>query len=235
MNGKAHAKDYLLEYLDKSIPNWLSLLIQQVIKTAGPINSNDKDYVFNILLEENNLIFGQKSKPKHKIKVNHELISSKEVVKKQEDKSKVLKLKKITHKQGINALIHGQSLPFKPTCTIVFGLNATGKSGYYRIIHELAGGDQPKAILANIYKPNEDLEVYIDFQLNNQDQPPYEWKNREEREVYPFNQIKVFDSEYLPIFLDERESSSSLEPLGLTCFRLLQPLWMSLKMINLRN
>jgi len=220
MNEKVHANDYLLEYIDnKSIPNWLRLLIQQVIKTAGPISNIDKDYVFSKLLEENSLIFGQKSKSKHKIKVNHGIASIREVSKKQEDKSKILKLKKITHKQGINALIHGQSLPFKPTCTVIYGLNATGKSGYYRIIHELAGGDQPKVILSNIYKPHEDLEVYIDFQLNNKDQPTYKWENSEERRVYPFNQIKVYDPDYLPIFLDERERSSNVEPLGLNMFQ----------------
>ena len=221
MNGKVHAKDYLLEYIEKSKPNWLSLLIQKVIKTAGPISDNDKDQIFGILLEENNLSFGQRSKSKHWVQVNHRFTSGKEVAKIQEDKSKILILKNITHKQGINALIHGQSLPFKPTCTIIYGLNATGKSGYYRIIHELAGGDQPKIILANIYKPHEDLEVYVDFQLNTKDQLPYEWRNKEERGVYPFNQIKVFDSEYLPIFLDERESSSSVEPLGLNMFQII--------------
>ncbi len=215
---KKHARDYLLEYQAKKIPNWLSLLIQKVINTAGAISDNDKDQIFNILIEENKLSFGQKPKS---TQVEQENRRVKEAEGKQEDESQILKLVKITHKQGTNALIHGESLPFKPTCTIIYGLNATGKSGYYRIIHELAGGDQPKTILGNIYKPNEDLEVDVCFQLNAKDQPTYEWKNREKRGVYPFNQIKVFDSEYLPIFLDERESSSGVEPLGLNMFQII--------------
>jgi len=215
---KEHAKDYLLEYQAKKIPRWLKLLINKVIDTAGVISKNDKDQIFKIFIEENQLDFDQKTELSQ---INHEFISIREIEKKQKYKSQILTLKKITHKQGINALIHNQSLPFNPTCTIIYGLNATGKSGYYRIIHELAGGEQPKTILANIHKPSEDLEVDIDFQLNAQDQPTYEWRNKDERGVYPFNQIKVFDSEYLPIFLDERESSSSVEPLGLNLFQVI--------------
>lgn len=219
MNRKEkHAKDYLLEYQAKKIPRWLSLLIKQVINTAGSISKNDKDQIFKILIEENRLNFDQKTES---LQLNHKFISSIETEKTQKDKSQILILKKITHKRGINALIHDQSLPFNSTCTIIYGLNATGKSGYYRIIHELAGGEQPKTILANIHKPSEDLEVYVDFQLNAQDQPTYKWREKEERGVYPFNQIKVFDSEYLPIFLDERESSSSIEPLGLNLFQVI--------------
>lgn len=215
---KEHAKDYLLEYQAKKIPRWLKLLINKVIDTAGAISKNDKDQIFKIFIEENQLDFDQKTELSQ---IKHEFISIREIEKKQKDKSQILTLKKITHKQGINALIHNQSLPFNPTCTIIYGLNATGKSGYYRIIHELAGGEQPKTILANIHKPSENLEVDIDFQLNAQDKPTYEWRNKDERGVYPFNQIKVFDSEYLPIFLDERESSSSVEPLGLNLFQVI--------------
>jgi len=215
---KKHAKDYLLEYQGKKIQKWLNLLIKQVINTAGAISKNDKDEIFKIFIQENQLNFDQKAELSQ---LKHKLTSSVGTEKTQKEKNEILILKKITHKRGINALIHDQSLPFNPTCTIIYGLNATGKSGYYRIIHELAGGEQPKTILANIHKPSEDLEVYVDFQLNGKEQPTYVWREKKERGVYPFNQIKVFDSEYLPIFLDERESSSSVEPLGLNLFQVI--------------
>jgi hypothetical protein len=220
MNGKnkRHAKDYLLEYKTKNIPNWQKFLIQHTIDNAGVISESAKEQIFKKLLEENQLNFDQKPEGTRE---NNKSISNEETEKEQEKENQNLILQKITHKKGVNALIKDQSIPFSPNCTIIYGLNATGKSGYFRIIHELAGGEQSKTILGNIYQPSEDLEVDVDFQLDAQDQPTYEWRNKEERGVYPFNQIRVFDSDYLPIFLEERESSFNVEPMGLNLFQII--------------
>jgi len=121
----------------------------------------------------------------------------------------------------VNALIPSQSLSLSDSCTIIFGLNGTGKSGYFRIIHELAGGDKTKNILSNIYTIDEGFEVKIDYTLNGKKQSQYKWEDKSIRDVAPFNQVKVFDSEYLPFFLNEHESSINIEPLGLNLFRLI--------------
>ncbi|MGR3179982.1 MAG: AAA family ATPase [Candidatus Anammoxibacter sp.] len=215
-NIKQHAKDYLQEF--KAKKEWLTILIQKTINTDGVVSESDKNRIFDKLLEENKLNFDQESK---QIEENEKVAINSAVEEKEEPDNQNLILHKISHKKGVNALIPDQSIPFSPTCTIIYGLNGTGKSGYFRIIHELAGGDQVKDILGNIYKQSESFEVDVEFLLNNQIQDIYEWRDKGKRGIYPFNQIKVFDSEYLPIFLDEKDSTVNIEPLGLNLFQII--------------
>lgn len=216
--AKQHAKDFLLKYkAKKETSNWLSFLIQKAIDTNGNISDKDKENIFTELLKENNLDSeGKTPTPK----------SNKDFTPKQEQtgvtsENQKLTIKKITHLKGVNALISNQSITFSPECTIIYGLNGTGKSGYFRIIHELAGGDKAKDILGNIHSQGDGLEVDVDFLLNNDSQRPYKWQDKSERGIVPFDQIKVFDSEYLPIFLNERESSINIEPFGLNLFQVI--------------
>lgn len=211
---KSHAKDYLLEYKAKSdTPNWLALLIQKVIDVNAKISDFEKDAIFQEFLRENGFDVDQQ---------NAEEIEQNDIGETEtsdHSKKQKLSLQKITHIKGVNALIPNQSITLSPACTIIFGLNGTGKSGYFRIINELAGGIKSKDILDNIHKQGDGLEVDVDFLLDNKAQNPFKWKDKSVRGIAPFSQIKVFDTEYLPIFLNERESSVNIEPLGLNFFR----------------
>ena len=44
-----------------------------------------------------------------------------------------VKINTISHKQGVNALAENQTLEFSTGLTVVYGDNASGKSGYIRI------------------------------------------------------------------------------------------------------
>lgn len=213
---KSHAKDYLLEYkARKDTPSWLALLIQKAIDTNAKIPDKDKNEIYQTLLTENKIDIEQGDEvPKDKgtdNQVEAEKISA----------TQKLALQKITHIKGVNALIPNQSITLSPACTVIFGLNGTGKSGYFRIINELAGGLKSKDILGNIHKQGDGLEVDVDFLLDDKAQDSYKWSDKAVRNVVPFNQTKVFDSEYLPIFLNERESSANIEPLGLNLFQVI--------------
>lgn len=213
-NGKSHAKDYLLEYkAKKDTPKWIAFLIQKVIDTNAKVSDDEKNAVFQELLRENGVKTEQSPE---KIK-NESVVDQAEITK--DSKKQKLTLQKITHIKGVNALISNQSITFSPACTVIYGLNGTGKSGYFRIIHELAGGIKSKDILGNIHKQGDGLEVDIEFLLDDKAQNPFTWEDKTLRGILPFNQIKVFDSEYLPIFLDERENSVNIEPLGLNYFQ----------------
>ncbi|MDD3607919.1 MAG: hypothetical protein PHQ20_03965, partial [Candidatus Moranbacteria bacterium] len=215
-NTKSHAKDYLLEYKAKNdTPKWLALLIQKVIDTNAEISDDEKNLLFQELIKENGIEVEQEAE---EVK-NEGTVAQAETIKKSTKQS--LTLQKITHVKGVNALIPNQSITLSPACTVIFGLNGTGKSGYFRIINELAGGIKSKDILDNIHKQGHGLEVDVDFLLDNKTQNPFKWEDKSVRGIAPFNQIKVFDTEYLPIFLNERESSVNIEPLGLNFFQVI--------------
>jgi hypothetical protein len=213
---KEHAKDYLLEYkAKKDTPNWLALLIQKVIDNNGIIYDDDKNIVYQELLKENNInteqnVTGMKNEDNMALEEIEINIPAQNLI-----------LQKITHIKGVNALMPNQSITFSPACTVIYGLNGTGKSGYFRIIHELAGGIKSKEILGNIHSPDDDLEVDVVFSLDNKKQDSFKWKDKTSRGIAPFNQIKVFDTEYLPIFLKERENLVNIEPLGLSYFQII--------------
>jgi len=213
---KSHAKDYLLEYKTKSdTPKWLALLIQKTIDSNAKISETEKNAVFQELLKENGVVVDQP---------NTEEIKQEDIVEDEtpeNSKKQKLSLQKITHVKGVNALISNQSIILSPACTVIFGLNGTGKSGYFRIINELAGGVKSKDILDNIHNQSDGLEVDVDFLLDDTAQNPFKWDNKLIRGIAPFSQIKVFDTEYLPIFLNERESSVNIEPLGLNFFQVI--------------
>jgi len=61
----------------------------------------------------------------------------------------------------------------------------------------------------------------VNFLLDGKEQNLFKWEDKTLRGIAPFTQIKVFDSEYLPIFLNERESSVNIEPLGLNFFQVI--------------
>lgn len=213
-NTKSHAKDYLLEYkAKKGTPKWLALLIQKVIDKNARVSDEEKNSIFQELLKENEIDTTQSTK---EIK-SDVAVKQTETVKSNKQK---LSLQKITHIKGVNALIPNQSISLSSACTVIFGLNGTGKSGYFRIINELAGGTKSKDILDNIYKQSDGLEIDVDFLLDGKAQT-FKWEDKSVRGIVPFNQIKVFDTEYLPIFLNERESSVNIEPLGLNFFQVI--------------
>ncbi|MBU4338362.1 AAA family ATPase [Patescibacteria group bacterium] len=215
-NTKSHAKDYLLEYkAKKDTPKWLASLIRKVIDTNAKISDEDKNDIFQELLKDNEIDTEQNTA---KIK-NVSVVNQTEII--SNSTPQKLTLQKITHIKGVNALILNQSITLSPACTVFFGLNGTGKSGYFRIIHELAGGIKSRDILGNIHKQGDGLEVDVDFLLDDKTQNPFKWEDKSLRGIVPFNQIRVFDSEYLPIFLNERESSVNIEPLGLNFFQVI--------------
>lgn len=215
-NNKAHAKDYLLEFKAKSAtPRWLASLVQKCVEVNGKFSEEEKDNIFIQLLQENKLGSSDQSHNQDENKSSQPSTQSVPTPNHQ-----WLTIKKITHVKGVNALIPNQAIMFSQACTIIFGLNGTGKSGYFRIIHELAGGAKHKSILNNIHGQENGLEVDVEYSLDGTSQT-YKWQDKHQRGISPFNTIKVFDSEYLPLFLNERESSVNIEPLGLNLFHVI--------------
>lgn len=159
---KIHAKDYLLDLASKkSAPQWLVSLIQTVIGTNGEISPEQKESIYSTFLDENELrksVEGSASQQKSSPTSVAEKTSSAVV----SSEAPLAKLELVKHKHGVNALLIDQQLDFHPECTLVFGLNGSGKSGYFRIIHELAGGETPREIIGNVYTPAEsefDVEI----------------------------------------------------------------------------
>ncbi|QWV00072.1 AAA family ATPase [Francisella salimarina] len=195
---KIHAKDYLNEFKN-SQPLWMQELIDEAINTNGQISDENLERIYDVL----------KTGKSNKQKISKPLSV---------DTTDKLIIKKLKHNCGVNALAKAQSITFNENCNVLFGLNGSGKSSYFRILNELAGGNEKKDIVPNIYLNDQsDISVDIDYLIGLKTDT-LNWINTS-REISPFNTIRVFDSSYLNGLLSKREIDSTLiEPFGLNLF-----------------
>ena len=131
MNNKNHAKDYLSEFANNK-PEWFKALIKDAIETNGSIGQSRVDAIFENLLNGTPL------------QVQTYNLSS------AQQYSQKLLFESLTHVSGVNALSENQTIKFSPDVTILYGLNGSGKSGYFRILNNISGGVY-KEIIHNIY------------------------------------------------------------------------------------
>ena len=201
MNNKNHAKDYLSEYANNK-PEWLKALIKDAIETNGSIEELRINEIFDNLLNGTPLQ-----------EQSHSLSSA-------QRSSQKLLFESLTHVSGVNALCENQIIKFSPDVTILYGLNGSGKSGYFRILNEVCGGNQKKEILTNIYALEADrkaISVEIKY-LQGKNHKSFKWNNSN-RAFPDFYGVKVFDSSYLNGLLVSRTPDEAVVyPLGLHLF-----------------
>lgn len=200
MNNKNHAKDYLLEYATGK-PDWLKSLIQEAIDTNGAITEERLEAIFENL----------KNNSPIPLQTNQSVA--------QTTTDKIL-FKTLKHVSGVNALCENQIIKFSPDVTVLYGLNGSGKSGYFRILNEICGGNQKKEILPNIYADDankKDISVQLEYSKGTNTNT-LNWDNTT-RAISDFQGVKVFDSSYLNGLLISRTPDEAVVyPLGLHLF-----------------
>ncbi|MHA7108754.1 AAA family ATPase [Sunxiuqinia elliptica] len=195
---KSNAKEYLIEFAS-SQEDWLKALIYSAIETNGSISSDRKKEIFKCLQDSTAIEYTIPN-----------IVDS--------DSDAEIVLTKLVHKEGVNALTENQIIKFHDDVTIINGLNGAGKSGYFKIINEIVGGNQVKEILPNIYKDNPpEIDVEISYK-ESRNQTTVNW-NGNSRSLEKLNKCKVFDTSYLNGLLETRQNDTTLiQPLGLNIF-----------------
>lgn len=198
---KQHSNDYLNDFATNTNLDWLEVLINEAILTNGNITDVRLEDIYSAILT---------GKDRGK---------SLNIVPQANTSSDIIQLKEMTHNSGVNALKESESIKFGSDCTVLFGLNGSGKSSYFKILNEVAGGNQQKTILPNIYaQSNCDIDVDISYQQGSAAPVIVNWKNKS-RAIDPFSKIKVFDSSYLNGLLSKRQADETLvQPFGLHLF-----------------
>lgn len=200
MNNKNHAKDYLSEFANNK-PEWLKVLIKDAIETNGSIEELRINEIFDNLLNGTPLQVQ-----------THNLSSA-------QQSSQKLLFESLTHISGVNALCENQTIKFSPDVTVLYGLNGSGKSGYFRILNNISGGVR-KEIKPNIYTSEgqkKDINVSIKYELGNSHKQ-YSWTDSHAAHS-DFHGVKVFDSSYLNGLLQTKNPDETIIfPLGLHLF-----------------
>ena len=199
---KTHAKDYLTEFAT-SQANWMKILIKEVIDTNGIVSKERLDEIFEGFIKDSSI-----SEPIPTVPATNV------------SKQKVL-FKTLKHISGVGALSENQEIKFSDSVTVLYGLNGSGKSSYFRILNELCGGNQKKEILQNIYEDSEKLKpikVSGNYKIGNTDKSINDW-NPQKGALPDLQSVKVFDSSYLMGLLSPRTPDETVVyPLGIHLF-----------------
>ncbi|MCL4822627.1 MAG: AAA family ATPase [Anaerolineales bacterium] len=114
-----------------------------------------------------------------------------------------LVLTSLAHKENVNALAANQEIEFNPRMTVLFGENASGKTGYVRILKRAAAVRTAEPILPDIHGGSaaRTPHVILGFRLGSEAPAFVEWRG--EQGVDPLTRIGVFDSRGAVVHLEE--------------------------------
>jgi hypothetical protein len=170
---------------------WLRSLVANTILTRNPPTPAEVDDLFKTFRAEKKLT-------REDEEVNVPLL---ELDGGEESSEEALVLKALNHIQGVNALVPDSSVEFDDGLTILFGQNASGKTGYARIIKRLAAVRTAGPILPNAHAagPQPDPSATVSYQLGTE-AVEVEWQN--EAGLAPFTRIAVFDAPAANLHVD---------------------------------
>ena len=208
---KNNAIDYLIGLAENDKCNaWISYVIKYFIENQGVIDNNAKNDLADYLLQRKGI--PELKSPSYEFNSNNEKII----------------LKKINHHSGVNALSDEQKISFSSQINIIYGLNGTGKSSYFRALNNMIGHAKSKNILHNIYSDSpKNINVDIEYLLDNTPKSST-WSNTSN--ISDLRSIRVFDTEYANNYLQKRNSDELLiKPYALSYFSEISDLIIEIK------
>lgn len=183
------ASKILVEWAN-SQSNWIKVVVKEVIDTGKPLSPVFLDKVFDFFLIEKNLISGEP-------RVIDDLVSSIEAI----DQEEKFYLKRLGNIENVNRLTSGQEILFNEGITIFFGENASGKSGYVRILKKLAAARSQEEILPDVTKQTSSSSPKASISYSTGDNTrDLSWSG--ESGIPPFNRLNIFDNRSLVYHVD---------------------------------
>ena len=119
-------------------PPWQRDALRRLV-TKGELDETDIGELSNLCKSRHGL--GDRAKPVP-LDANH--------LPQSDSRKKPVSLESLTHHAGVNALAQDQTVEFGPRLTVVYGANATGKSGYTRILKRACRARGAEEILGNV-------------------------------------------------------------------------------------
>lgn len=128
-----------------------------------------------------------------------------------------VKLNTLIHHRGVNALAIEQNIEFGPALTIVYGANASGKSGYTRILKQACRARGAEEILGNVLAMSAPgrPSATIRFEVDHVEQK-FEWHDQEETHD-ALGHVSVFDTQCAAVYIREK-TDVAFRPFGLDLF-----------------
>jgi energy-coupling factor transporter ATP-binding protein EcfA2 len=189
-------------------PLWQRDALRRIV-TQGELSKEDYDQLITICKQQRGI-------ETPSVSIITPIPLSGNDIPRQNDSATTVKLKSLHNLIGVNALVSDSKLSFGSSgITIIYGDNATGKSGYVRLLKQLCrtrgARDQ---ILPNIFDINaiRFAEAEIDYQLNDTESNLH-WMTNSASPEY-FREVSIFDEFSAGVYVDENCEVAYL-PFGL--------------------
>ena len=181
----------LVQWANEQKP-WVRALVAAVLEKQGPVENEEIDKSFGILLQANGLRDDAAS-------VDVPLLAEDALSAEEDTSMTIVRLRDVV---GVNALAADQTVEFGDNLTILFGQNGSGKTGYARVIKRAANARSPEDILGNVAsdttspKPRACFDLTVDGSSQTVD-----WSN--DIGLAPLTRIRVFDSQTATLHVDD--------------------------------
>ncbi len=195
----------------KSLPDWQSDAVRRLL-TQDNISEEEVEE-FTIFLKCKNGILDKSEKVSEMKPIEKGKVSGAGGLDK-------ITLKAIKNLHGVNKIPDGSSMLFcHKGLTIIYGENATGKSGYCRVLKRACYARDTEKIQPNVFSDKEITPAKACFKIsvNEKDIPNIEWIDGEKDNVILPN-ICVFDAKCARIIVNEKNKISYL-PYGADVFQ----------------
>ena len=185
-----HARKRLIDWTNAE-DLWVREIVRQVLASRQELSAAELESVYRVLLAEKEL---SADAAPHGFELS--------LGPGEQDTTEPLRLGRLGEVERVNALAGGQEIRFNPRLTVLFGENASGKSGYVRILKALAAVRSKERVLPDVRKvsPGAPPQARVQFTLGNASRE-FEWNGDEG--VSPFTRMNIFDTRAVTLHVDE--------------------------------
>lgn len=196
--------DEILEW-SSNRPIWQKDALRRLVE-KGKLNPTDIEELTNLCKSSHGLHNGSPAAP-----------LSRHHLRQTNAEEKTIFLVSLTHHHGVNSLAEQQKVLFGPQLTIVYGENASGKSGYTRILKRVCRARGAEEILGNIMSGSTSRRpsATIEFQVDGKPKQ-HQWADQQPSDT-SLSKISVFDRHCASVYL-EKPTDVAFRPLGLDLF-----------------
>ena len=184
--------------------DWGKYLVNTIIQKGVSFTNTERKKIYDIFLNsigvKRNVQFHKIKRPTFKSKIHS------------------LRLVSMNNIKGVNKLAQGQPLEFSQNLTVIYGENATGKTGYVRILKDLGHCyEKETKILPNVYgKTPVTQSARIDYIVDEKN-THFEWMKN--RRCDDLQNIYCFDNNCVKLSIG-KERQLLVTPIGFHLFRL---------------
>lgn len=184
------ARKLLVDWANQQ-DGWVRQIASEVLLTRQPVTDAVLDETYEAYLIEKGLADGDP--------VDQPRIVLNETTSAESAGFTIDKLEDI---EGVNALAPNQTIEFNAGLTILFGENGAGKTGYARVLKQLAAVRTAEPILPNVHDTtaSKDLKAKITYSPGGEPATVLDWRG--EAGLAPFTRLGVFDSPALHLHVD---------------------------------